>query len=209
VVTQSGKFENAFQVKHVPVTIAQQAVAATPLVANDQNIANRSVVPTTVSNSLGTNMGQFVLSNGDVFYINNELVSAQTNNFGYIFDGDTTSTSYVGARQGVQNPPGSHAPPPLYYYEPIGNVTVNYIELVVLKNNQEAVLGISVVEGTTDTPVTLTSASYPYGMLPTGTIPTTFTFEPVVIGPNKLLKIQLMDQEGTLLNWYEMKFGYQ
>jgi hypothetical protein len=86
---------------------------------------------------------------------------------------------------------------------------VNYIEFLVTKDNKEALLGISVIEGTVESPVSLITGSYAYGLLPTGTVPTTFRFEPVEIGPNKVLKIQLMDQEGTLLSWFEMKFGYQ
>jgi hypothetical protein len=135
--------------------------------------------------SFSKELNRFVLNNGDSFYCPTDDLTLVA---GKLFDNDLSTQ--------IQFRPNDRSPSGLnvyrFYYEPQSDIYVNQLTIYAGANsNGESLHDLFVVNGATSTSVTGLSLTLPK-TLPAGSS-RTVTFDPVVIGPGKPLRIRISE----------------
>jgi len=135
--------------------------------------------------SFSKELNRFVLNNGDSFYCPTDDLTLVA---GKLFDNDLSTQ--------IQFRPNDRSPSGLnvyrFYYEPQSDIYVNQLTIYAGTNsNGESLHDLFVVNGATSTSVTGLSLTLPK-TLSAGSS-RTVTFDPVVIGPGKPLRIRISE----------------
>ena len=139
-------------------------------------------------------IGIYNLSNGDVVYGSSTHKSTRGGPFGALFDGNNTTVNAPRVNVSIDGVNYLYI-----YYEPFEYVYVDKVTWIKQSGSAQSITEISVyTEGSQVVPTTGLIPSLPYGLLSTGAGNMEVSFDRVVIGPNRPLKVVIECSSTTI-----------